>query len=146
MLRGQGSAFQFSWQLYNQDKTEKEKQSPFSITWRGVSWQRFHTTRSWHRLTSTHALAGAGITSPLYLCKGPAVTQGWVFQDENVWVPREWLNEHNSFLFQHSSGEVILGQCFTRHQAQLREISHSWKKWAHDTSCAVWATAAGDRC
>lgn len=122
----------------------QNKKSLF-IYMEGSQLAMFHTMRPWHRLMDSHALAAAGISSFLNLCKRSSDAR-WSILGWNAWVPREGLDEHDSFLFQHSSGEVIFGQCFTRHQAQWREIPHSWKKWVHDTSDTVWGPATRDRC
>lgn len=122
-----------------------QKKKSLFIYMEGSQLAVFHTMRPWHRLMDIHALAAAGISSFLNLCKRSSDAR-WSILGWNAWVPREGLDEHDSFLFQHSSGEVIFGQCFTRHQAQWREIPHSWKKWVHDTSDTVWGPAARDRC
>lgn len=87
------------------------------------------------------------------LCRGPAhdarqeYISGW-----SAWVPEEWLEiiltGWTRFLpipaFQRRS--YFWAMLYKAPGRSGKEIPHSWKKQAHDTSDTVWGPAARDRC
>lgn len=130
------------------------KTVPFHLHGGKSAGKCFHTMRTWHNLTEIRALFRSWHPTPP--CKRKRKkkqthvnVQRWrkaeYFGMKCVGSQRAsgWTRFLPIPAFQWRS---YFGQCFTRHQAQRREIPRSWKEPVHDTSDTVWGPAARDRC
>ena len=140
---------EFIWQVYNQDRKKEKKRKENRVP------SHLHGEESAGSVSTPQDPGTGSPTFTLSLDLGslPLYTyvkvQPWrkaeYFRTKRVgFLESDWMNTKPS-LFQHSSWGVILGQCFTRHQAQSREISQLEETGAwHILHCM--SRCSQDRC
>lgn len=106
----------------------------------------FQPLRPWHRFINIHAPAVTGIFLPLpNLCA--VQVHSWrkteYFRMKCVGSQRANTIPSTSSI---PAENIFSEWCFRRHQAQQKEIFHSWKETGMWHTLTVWGTAARERC